>query len=119
MEFYRYDITKYANMSDDSYKSSLSISKLFRIKLVLSTYKLHKETPKGYWIYSGSTKPYNIRSDCRWISKTAKKCYVYPTKKEALNAFLHRKKRQKHILNSILMDIDYGIHLGEQILNKL
>lgn len=51
-----------------------------------------KETPKGYWIDDGE----------KWVSKTATKRYAYPTHKEAIHSFLHRKRRQVAILKTSL-----------------
>lgn len=117
MEFYRYDIVTYANMSDDNqHNLPLSICNLLNTRLVLTTMQLHKETPKGYWIGFGSA---DLRSECRWVSKTSKKRYAYPTKEEALHGFLHSKRKQKKIMESQLKIIDYGIHEAEVLLNKL
>lgn len=61
-------------------------------------FDLFKETPKGYWIGYGNVAPGNLRSDARWVSKTSKKRYAYPTEKEALNYFIKKSERQISIL---------------------
>jgi hypothetical protein len=77
MQFYRY-----ANYGDE---------------IILETYNLHRETPKGYWI----TQQYWIKN--KWINKTSTKRFAYPTKEEALESFKKRKYRQRIILNSQLL----------------
>ena len=58
------------------------------VELVCREYLVQKETPKGYWISMSWSKK-------KWISKTARKRYAYPTKAEALNYFI--LKSQSHI----------------------
>jgi len=82
--FYRYDIN---NSFDD-------------IRIRLSEFVLLKETPQGYWI----TYPdENLSSDVawkKWVSKTGKKRFAYPTKREAKISFIRRTERRFQILNS-------------------
>ena len=78
MEFYRY--------YDVSNGEDIIITNIILVKFYLI-----KKTPKGYWISSEFQKK-------RWINKTAKKRYAYPTKKKALNNFIKRKEQQKSIL---------------------
>lgn len=55
-----------------------------RPKLCFEEYNIIKETEKGFWIH--------VPGDNRkWVSKTAKKRFAYPTKEEAIIAFKHRK----------------------------
>lgn len=84
MKFYRYDTTYYADGPE----------------LRLSEFNLYSETPKGYWI--GWGHPEGLHSDKRWVSKTGKKRYAYPTKAEALHSFIYRKKREIKILKARL-----------------
>lgn len=73
---------------------------LYRVESSLSGYlrgvkfKVVKETPKGYWIDEFGFK--------RWISKTGKKRYAYPTMIEAINSFCCKKHR-------------YAIHLKRRL----
>lgn len=57
-------------------------------------FNLIKETPEGYWIMDGFDK--------RWVSKTGKKRYAYPTQAEALTSYIARKSRQKELLTAQL-----------------
>lgn len=58
----------------------------FKSELILEKHPISAETPKGYWIslYCGNHKD-------RWVSKTAKKRFAYPTVKEAFDSYLARK----------------------------
>lgn len=66
-------------------------------KISLDEYKVIKETPKGYWI----SFPYlsHISTDWKkWVSKTSRKRFAYPTEEEALNNFIARRKsRIRHL----------------------
>lgn len=52
----------------------------------LHEFQVLKETPRCMWIVA-----YN-KAGKRLVSKTAVKRYAYPTKEEALDNFVHRKK---------------------------
>lgn len=73
-------------------------------RIELRTFYMVRETPKGYWIHNSPTFKegggtiYFVGDRKRWISKTSRKRYAYPTKKEALLAFKARKRRQIDIL---------------------
>ena len=96
MEFYRYEAHEYAALDyDGEFTSSLFSNP----KLSLYTYNLHKETPKGYWIGYGHPDNGYSQGDSRWVSKTAKKRYAYPTKEEALINFIKRTERRVEILS--------------------
>lgn len=86
-----------------------------------------RETPKGFWI---STDPhyketgeavYYIGDRLRWVSKTARKRYAYPTLEEALENFRARKRRQIEILSYRLerARAALGIAKGETIEERL
>jgi hypothetical protein len=107
-EFYRYEIRRYANTSFDDYYSG------YHIALDLIVLNLHKETEKGYWIGYGngnyaSGQKWNLKSNSRWVSKTSRKRYAYPSKEEALNSFIIRTKRRMSILNSQISDCQIGL----------
>lgn len=57
------------------------------IRVKLDTYIVTKETHKGYWISS------SLLPTKRWVSKTGKKRFAYPTKEQALESFYYRSKR--------------------------
>lgn len=61
------------------------------------------ETKEGYWINMGMT--FNGEPPIKkWVSKSSKKRFAYPTRKEAYESFMARKKRQIKILGSQIND---------------
>lgn len=78
---YRYEVRRYSVVIDAE-REEYGVSSP---KLELLTFDVIRETPKGYWIdtYFGDT---------RWVSKTSRKRFAYPSKEEALEGFINRKK---------------------------
>jgi len=111
MEFYRYEAIVYANIDHDGE----FVSPRIRVpKIVLTTLNLHKETPKGYWI--GYGHPDNgLHGHSRWVSKTAKKRYAYPTKEEALTNYIKRTEKRIKILKSQLQECEFGLMKAEKM----
>ena len=65
-------------------------------------YYLIKETPCGYWIsYYRKGHPFAL-DDKKWVSKTARKRFAYPTRMEAQISFKARKNAQIRILSTQL-----------------
>lgn len=106
MIFYRYDARSYSTgCDDDGYGGST-----YHV-LDCHEYELVRETPKGYWI--------KVFMQEHWISKTARKRYAYPTKEEALEGFIQRKKSAAgHAMSRLGRQKTYLL-LGEQELEKL
>lgn len=100
-EFYRFYIRDNQvahSISDDyEYKSTLRNFYSPNPKIILQTFTLVRETPKGYWI-----KPPVLHVDAGkgaiWVSKTSRKRYAYPTKEEALSNLVIRTARRLNIL---------------------
>jgi hypothetical protein len=89
-QFYRYEWQEYAECDHDGDYCAPSFP---NPKLELRTYDLIKETEKGYWIgYK------NFSSWKKWIPKTSKRRFAYPTKQEAMKNFITRTKRRIKIL---------------------
>lgn len=65
-----------------------------KVTVYLYTYKVERETPKGYWIkvYGGK----------KWVSNDSVKRYAYPTKEEAMTNFKKRTNRCVKIQRSML-----------------
>lgn len=87
MKFYRYGI------------GSLAVNYPHRITIDLQEFELGEETPKGYWIkMPGLTMEFWRK----WIPKTSRKRFAYPTKDEAMRNFrLRTKSRVKHLKNQL------------------
>lgn len=77
MIFYRYEDIQY---EDGPY-------------LLEYQFSMIKETPCGWWI-GNRMGHYGILNKPKWVSKTARKRFAYPTKEDALNNFIARKQRQ-------------------------
>lgn len=88
--FYRYYAVEYAVHDDDG---ELTAPKFPNPKIQLLEYMIFRETPKGYWISIGGQ---NFGK--KWVSKSSKKRFAYPSKQEALHNFLLRTKRRIEIL---------------------
>lgn len=108
MKFYRYTASK-AILSSDLHVYHLS-------------YYMIKETPCGYWI-SDQVAGKHVDEDMKnpyfwkkWVSKTAKKRYAYPTKEEALESFLARKYRQAALARNTVEYAEEAIRKAEQII---
>ena len=95
MKFYRYEAVEYA---EHDYDGELCSPIFPNPKVELKDFHLIKETTKGYWI--GYLNTYGIRlgSWQKWVSKTSKKRFAYPTKKEALVNYIKRTEKRLKIL---------------------
>jgi hypothetical protein len=108
MKFYHYHFVVYAPMDyDDGYSYRSDIP---NIGMWCREYRLKEETPKGYWIVNAE----GVEYDRKWVSKTAKKRYAYPTKREAMDSFLARTKRRISILNRQAKECEAAIAAAER-----
>jgi hypothetical protein len=112
MKYYRYEIVEYAVTDiDGEYISSPYPNP----KLEVKEYETIKETPKGYWI---SYHPYKDLSNWKyywkkWVSKTSKKKFAYPTKEDALVNFIKRTERRIEILDRQLQTCKISLNLAK------
>ncbi len=115
MEFYRYVIKQ---ISGGGYEDDHSGYVKFpsNTELKLETYNLHKETLKGYWIGFGEID--KLHSKPIWISKTSRKRFAYPTKKEALNNLIKRTEIRIGYLSGEINMCKNGLNLAKEQLNK-
>lgn len=111
MEFYRYVLREYARMSGIDGEPVHSYFPDPR--LVLEEYHLVRETAKGYWISYGSY--IGFHSSARWVSKTSRKRFAYPTKEEALHNFVKRTQKRIHILRRQLESSEQGLILATRL----
>ena len=95
INFYRYEAIQYASVDHDG---DYVMPRIPNPKLVLKTFSVLKETSKGYWIGYGSLTSGKLSSQGRWVSKTTKKRFAYPTKKEALDNLIKRTEKRVSIL---------------------
>lgn len=83
------------------------------VSLKLEEWDVVKETPKGYWIRQ-NIEPF-WASDDMWVSKTSRKRFAYPTKEEALESFLIRKRKYLGHLERNLTNTKRLIQLAENL----
>lgn len=120
MEFYRYEAIQYASKdADGEYCSPIFPS----ASLVCNRYDLIKETPKGYWIGFRS-----LRTDTdslskhywkKWVSKTSRKRFAYPTKEEALVNYIKRTEKRIKILKNQILSSNLALGIAEGKLKKI
>lgn len=80
------------------------------VSIKLEEWKVIKETPKGYWINRMSGIWWGGK---RWVSKTSRKRFAYPTKEEALESFLIRKKAHIKHLKRNLTNAEKALELAK------
>jgi hypothetical protein len=110
MKFYRYETIEFAQMDSDTGEY---IDRVFpNPQLQVNEYDLLKETPKGYWIGYGSmgVSRYNWK---KWVSKTSRKRFAYPTKEEALENYIKRTEKRLKILEWQVEECKIGIMLAK------
>jgi len=104
MKFYHYHFVVYAPYgSDEDYRPRPN--DVPNIGIWCREYRLKKETPKGYWIVNAE----GVEYDRKWVSKTTKKRYAYPTRREAMDSFLARTKCRISILNRQAKECEYAL----------
>ena len=113
MKFYRYEAREYASLDmDGDYVSS----PIPNPKLELREYRLIKETPKGYWIgFEG------FHSDVwkKWVSKTSRRRFAYPTNEEALENYIKRTQRRIKILERQAWTCEIALGQAEILQKRL
>ena len=111
--FFRYRIVEYGYTDINGELISPSIP---NPTIILDEYNLIKETPKGYWIgYGEYGNPNVFQSLNKWVSKTSKKRYAYPTKEDALNNFIKRNERRIKILQRQLTCCQIAVDIAKSM----
>lgn len=64
------------------------------VRLKLSEFPVVSHTPKGVWLSWGFIDENGQYTKDRWVSNTSRKKFAYPTKEQALESFIARKRRQ-------------------------
>jgi hypothetical protein len=72
--------------------------------VLLETHYVAKRTPKGAWI----TDKFDFRKK-RFVLDTGRKRFAYPTKEEAKESFLARKRRQLFILKAQVENVELAV----------
>lgn len=85
-------------------------------KLIIRTFDLIEETPCGYWIGKNIDDEFLLYHEKkRWVSKTSRKRFAYPTKKEALDNFIARKHRQIAILKARIREAKMALTVANDV----
>ena len=77
------------------------------VELVLYSFLVQKETPKGVWL--------SVWSQKKFVLTSAKRKYAYPTKELALASFIIRKKRQLGYLNASLTQAEEALRQAKDM----
>jgi len=80
---------------------------IYGVEIRESHYDLLRETPRGYWI-----EKYGFE---KWVSKTSRKRFAYPDRKQALRNFIARKERQIKICTSSLSSAKIALNQAENM----
>jgi hypothetical protein len=78
------------------------------VKVRMTKWKVTQATPCGWWVVPELWPT----AKSRWVSRGTKKAFARPTKMEALDDFLARKKRHIAILKEKLSMIEDAWHFG-------
>lgn len=76
------------------------------VAIHLRVFTVKKETPCGVWLANECGVSLN-----RWVSKTSRKKYAFPTKEEAWASFIARKTNQRKLLLSQLRRVEALLRL--------
>ena len=98
------------------------------------TFEILRATPKGLWVrrglaYVGTRNAggeigreelARLRAEkgARWVSASGRRRYAHPSEREALEAYVARKKSQRAIYRRRLRDADEALALGEEALRR-
>lgn len=110
MKFYRYEHFAFRDPYGFSIISDIT-EKIFH---------LVKETPCGWWIHeiagyaNMDDRWKEFWGKPKWVSKTARKRYAYPTREEALTSFIARKRRQIEIMETELEGARLALAMAEE-----
>lgn len=113
MIFYRYEAREYADIDRDGEFVSPTIP---NPKLELSKYRLIHETSKGYWI---GLEGFHSDVWKKWVSKTSRKRFAYPSKEEALAAYIKRTEKRVKILKRQIWSSEISLGFAKSLVNKL
>jgi hypothetical protein len=93
-KWYRYEATHYAAPADEFGESRGFGS----TSIVLHEYEVARTTPKGVWLRIGFYGDFAaLDAHERFVLTSARKRFACPTKREAMDSFIARKKKEIRI----------------------
>ena len=104
MKLYRFHEQQWSSGWDDE-GDNFHRSIVPKVTLEKYVYDVKRETPKGCWIVTH----YGLE---KWVSNNTTKRYAYPTRAQALNGFIARKRKQIEILTKNLKVAKIALDLG-------
>ncbi len=104
--YYRYDSRFYVTLCSDE---DISVSDFLgsSCEVGCEEYEVFKRTAKGVWIRDKYGCGYK-----KFVLNQARKRFAYPTKKQALESFIKRKKSQLKHLERGLRDTNYALQVA-------
>ena len=99
------------------YETEVCHHPYFHIEINLRTFKMIKETPKGYWIAHHWDVEGMDSKLKRWVSKDSRKRFAYPDKKLAMMNYIRRTEKYISILKTKLEDARSGLKLAMEKVN--
>lgn len=123
MKFYRYSYYNGSTGYLDEWGDYISSG--CKTNINLETFDMISETPKGYWLKIGVENLESLDSDLnrnvikpsikkKWVSKTSKKRFAYPTKEEALDNLRRRCSSRKYYLERDLALVDSVLNKNDK-----
>lgn len=87
-----------------------------RVELYLREYPVLRETPKGVWISLSCGEFHALGDQCeRFVLLGARRRFACPTREEALDSFLARKRRQLSIHKARIRHVESAIAAAEDV----
>lgn len=80
------------------------------VNVNLRQFEVVRETPKGVWL---RLYEYSDMSPLRFVLRESRKRYACPTKEQAMESFLARKRKQMRILKQKLQHVEEAIQIAE------
>lgn len=93
------------------YRYETSGSHTSQVGLFCDQFRAIRETPKGWWIEYWGDKG----QARKWVAKTGRKRFAYPTKELALESFVARKQHMIAKLEYTLGTTKTALELAKQI----
>ena len=88
------------------------------VRVVREELILVKETPCGYWIDDPKWY-YSIIREMKWVSKTARKRFAYPSEEQAIESFVARKRQQIRYTKARLRRAEQAYQLGMDLMAEI
>lgn len=115
-QLYRIEGRITVSMSTSEHDDYGSMTTYYNI--YVDKYNVLCETKEGYWIDMGIT----FRGETpvkKWVGKSTRKRFAYPTEKEAYESFIARKKRQISILKNQIEAAQEFLHIAKEKYNHV